>query len=379
MLIGNRPAPATSAPAHVAPAGTPAPRIRAAARGGDPLPSFPDARAYQNYVINLVSQARQLDRDIETTRAASGDKPGDATVAALRERLDAVKLQLKILRDDYPLPAEWTRSRFFLGQGFDKEAFWRDQVEAIPGKAVMVTPAPAAPARPPQGQAPAPAQAPPLPNQPLPTVAAVTLPVEPADPAVAQTLRIALAAHQKGMSSSAGDAFRKATSQCRTAGDAMAVFRAADLKGYSTSAGEAAARATGLAGDVATLMAIAEAASNEGYSSKATEAFEKATATCRTWTEALQVALLAHKEGYSTSAGHAFDRAHALGTTTADGIRIAMAAHQKGYSSAAGRAYRQATALATTSAEALQVSEAADRQGYGTSASAAMKRALELP
>jgi hypothetical protein len=147
-------------------AGAPAaPAIRARAQGGDPLPKFSEPTDYQHYVINLVAQAQGTERELEAARKAlnQGGEGTKAVVETLQERLDAIKLQLKILRDDYPLPAEWTRSKLLFGYGFDKEAFWKAQVEAIPGQEVVVprpAPKPEAPKPPAPANVPAPAPAP---------------------------------------------------------------------------------------------------------------------------------------------------------------------------------------------------------------------------
>jgi hypothetical protein len=126
----------------------------AKARGGDPLPTFANAEQYKNYVINLVAQARATQADLDKARNGANNQ---AEVGNLKERLDSVKLQLAVLRDNFPIPADWSRSKLLFGQGFDKDKFWREQVEAIPGKEVVITPAPQAPA--PQAPAPAPAPA----------------------------------------------------------------------------------------------------------------------------------------------------------------------------------------------------------------------------
>jgi len=330
---------ATSQPIAVrrasAAAAAPAPRVVARAQGGDPLPGFPDARAYQNYVINLVSQTRQLEREVVTAAKIAGEgKPNDPTVLALRERLDATKLQLKILRDDMPIPAAWTRWQMLGGEGFDKDKFWREQVEVIPGKPVAVNPEPPKPAARPAAPAPSVAS--------LPTI---QLPSEPADARVAQLLRMALSAHQGGFSSAAADAFAKATQACPTAADATAVFLTAHQKGYSTSAANAAARATSLATDSATNLAIG---------------------------------LTVHQKGYSTSAANAFNQAIQQAPSQAQALQIALSVHQKGYSSAAADAFARATRLSGTADEAMQVAENARKKGYSTSAANAMKRALDL-
>ncbi|MDB5101760.1 MAG: hypothetical protein JWM80_6181 [Cyanobacteria bacterium RYN_339] len=127
----------------------------------DPLPTFANAEQYKNYVINLVAQSRVTQAELEAARKALNENKGtDGAVGSAQERLDAVKLQLSLLRDQYPIPSDWTRSKLLFGQGFDKDKFWREQVEAIPGKEVVVTPqAPQAPAPAPATPAPVPADA----------------------------------------------------------------------------------------------------------------------------------------------------------------------------------------------------------------------------
>lgn len=150
-----------------------APAVRAKAQARDPLPSFKGPDDYKNYVINLVGQAQGAERELEAARKDlnQGKEGTKLVIATLQERLDAIKLQLKILRDDYPIPSEWTRSKLLLGQGFDKDKFWKEQVEVIPGQEVVIprptpapekpksapVPAPSAPATPAAPGAPAPA------------------------------------------------------------------------------------------------------------------------------------------------------------------------------------------------------------------------------
>jgi hypothetical protein len=172
--------PASARPqAAVARAPQPAPQpgaaIKAAkARGADPLPTFGSARDYQNYVINLVGQSRTAEGDLDAAKKAFQEGKGSKTeLSAARERLDAIKLQLMVLRDSYPIPSKWSRSKLLGGEGFDKETFWKRQVEAIPGKEVIVTP-PAPKAQP----APQPAK----PQAPAAQPAAPVTPAAPADP-----------------------------------------------------------------------------------------------------------------------------------------------------------------------------------------------------
>lgn len=158
----NRLQPAIVRPRASAPA--PAVAARAKAQGRDPLPSFKAPEDYKNYVINLVGQAQGVERELEAARKDlnQGKEGTKVVIATLQERLDALKLQLKILRDDYPIPSEWTRSKLLLGHGFDKDAFWKAQVEVIPGQEVVIPrPAPQPPK--PAPQPPKPAEAPPAP------------------------------------------------------------------------------------------------------------------------------------------------------------------------------------------------------------------------
>ncbi len=161
LVAANRPPAATGA----------VPAVRAKAQGRDPLPSFKGPDDYKNYVINLVGQAQGAERELEVARKDlnQGKEGTRLVIATLQERLDAIKLQLKILRDDYPIPSDWTRSKLLFGQGFDKDKFWKEQVEVIPGQEVVI-PRPA----------PAPAKPKPAPEQPRPAA-----PAAPADPAPA--------------------------------------------------------------------------------------------------------------------------------------------------------------------------------------------------
>lgn len=154
----------------LSPIGAPRPAVRPVApvalkakarAAADPLPTFANAEQYKNYVINLVAQSRVTQQELEGARKALNEGKGtDGAVGSAQERLDAVKLQLSLLRDQYPIPADWSRSKVLFGQGFDKDKFWREQVEAIPGKEVVVTPqAPQAPQTPAPAPAPAPANA----------------------------------------------------------------------------------------------------------------------------------------------------------------------------------------------------------------------------
>ena len=129
--------------------------VVAKARGADPLPKIGSAQEYKNKVVGLVGQAQQLEREMELLKKAPETEGSKALAATYQERLDVTKLQLKILRDDYVIPAGWSRAKILFGQGFDKDAFWRDQIEAVPQKPVVIpqTPIKAAPPAKPQAQA----------------------------------------------------------------------------------------------------------------------------------------------------------------------------------------------------------------------------------
>ena len=99
-----------------------------------------------NHVIKLVAQSQQIQREQDKAREGL-NRPSNAGAKALVETLqvrqDAVKMELKMMRDSYVIPVKWSLPKIFLGHGFNKDKFWRERVEGIPAKPVVVNPAPA--------------------------------------------------------------------------------------------------------------------------------------------------------------------------------------------------------------------------------------------
>jgi hypothetical protein len=334
---------------------------KAVARSSDPLPTFKTAEAYKNYVINLVSQSRASQQALEEARKAQNAGTGvPGAVGNAQERLDSVKLELAVLRDNFVPPAEWARSSWLGGQGFDKDKFWQAQVEAIPGKEVVVSPKPVAPAAPPV-PAPAPAQSAPAPAQAAP--AAQAAPVAPGNGNYAASLALAskYASDALNVSSSykpmALKAFHQAADQCASAADALKVAETA-AKCYCTDeASYAFGRALGLAGNAPEALTVGVDAANYGqnlssaYTPIAVKAFMRAGALAKNAAEAFEVAKTAANLATNSSSS---------------------------YKSAATTAFTRAIDLSSDATQVMKISDSAKGFYYTAEAAHGMDRALTL-
>ncbi|MFN3432256.1 MAG: tetratricopeptide repeat protein, partial [Candidatus Sericytochromatia bacterium] len=273
------------------------------AKGSDPLPTFDNSESYRNYVINLVAQARVADKDMAQARQdVDQGKGGQREVDAARERLDAIKLQLMVLRDSYPIPSKWTRSKFFGGEGFDKDAFWKAQVEAIPGKPIYVNP------ETPKPEPVKPQPKPPETSQPAP-VTPIPAPVTPQPGAWKSALDMAVAAYRAGNSNSASSAFAKAIDLAPGHAESLEIALTAVRYGYSNSAGAAFKKATAQSTHYPVALDIAVQAYAKGFSNAATDAFARATDQAGNSTESRAVAATAAGTGVAHSSARAAARA----------------------------------------------------------------------